>query len=408
MSDSTATPSLNLIAEATLDPAIRFDAPLGKNAGSPQHIFLTGSTGLLGCYMLGDLLAQTQATMHCLLRGENEETAKARLIQNLQSCNRRHESFAHRIRPVLGDLSQPRFGLDEKTFARLAGQIDVIYHSGGWVNNIHPYTTLKPTNVSGTEDAIRLAAQTHRKPLHFLSSLAIFFSPTYAGTEVVWETDTPEYDPNIKSGYIQSKWVADRLVQTAQSRGLPAAIYRPARVTADSETGRTNNTNDLLNLFIKSCLFVQKFPALDITVPMVPVDYLSRAIVCLSQQGESLGKAFHFISADPIPWPRLLDAIRSCGYDFEVLEYSAWRQHLKEEIERQPDQQFLKVLHALLYAPNNLFFDRPHFDMSHVRDGLAGSSVVAPPLDEKLVSTYLGYFQQIGFLPTAQPIPILA
>lgn len=408
MSESTPIISLNLEAEATLDSAIRFDAPLGKNAYSPQHIFLTGSTGLLGCYMLGDLLAQTTATMHCLLRGESEESAKARLIQNLQSCNRWQESFAERIQPVLGDLSQPRFGLDEPTFHRLANQIDVIYHSGGWVNNIHPYATLKPTNVTGTEDAIRLATLTHRKPLHFISSLAIYFSPTYAGTDVVWESETPKYDPTIKSGYIQSKWVADRLVQTAQNRGLPAAIYRPARVTADSQSGRTNNVKDLLNMFIKSCLFLQKFPDLDITVPMVPVDYLSQAIVCLSQQHKSVSKAFHFISADPIPWPKLLDAIRACGYEFEVLEFTAWRQCLKEEIDQQPDHQFLKVLYALLYAPNNLFFDRPYFDMSNVRDGLAGTSVVSPAVDEKLIATYLGYFQQIGFLSSPTHAPSFA
>lgn len=404
----TPTDTLNLETEAILDPNIQFDAPLAENASNPQHIFLTGSTGLLGCYLLGDLLEQTTATMHCLIRDENPENAKARLIQNLQFYDRWQEGFQARINPVLGDLSLTRLGLPEAEFHRLAGKIDVIYHSGGWVNSIHPYTVLKPTNVSGTQEVIRLATLTQMKPLHFVSSLAVYFTPTYAGSDVVWETDIPKYDPHIRSGYTQSKWVADRLVQQAQSRGLPASIYRPARVTADSKTGKTNNVKDLLNLLIKGCLFLQKFPTLAITIPIVPVDYLSQAIVRLSQREETLGQAFHFINAVPLPWADLLESVRSCGYEFEELAYPAWRNELKQQIELQPDQQFLKILYALIFAPNNLFFDRPRFDRGNIDRGLAGSAVVCPPIDEKLITTYLSYFQQIGFLPPADCVSTLA
>ncbi len=408
MSEFTPTNSLNLEAEAILDPSIHFNAPPAKNANNPQQIFLTGSTGFLGGYLLGDLLQQTSADMHCLTRGQDTEVAKERLIQNLQFCGRWRDDFRARIIPVLGDLSQARLGLDETMFRQLAGQIDVVYHSGGWVNNVRSYALLKSTNVDGTEAAIRLATLTQMKPLHFVSSLAIFFTDTYAGAEVVQETDTPKYDPHVKSGYIQSKWVADRLVETAQRRGLPASIYRPARVTADSQTGKTSAVKDLLSLFIKSCLHMEQYPALDITIPMVPVDYLSRAIVHLSQQEASLGKAFHFINDDPMPWADLFGIIRGLGYGLEEIDYPTWRRELKQQIEQNPDKEFLKLIQALLYAPNNLFFDRPRFDMSNIRAGLAGSPIVWPPVDEKLVATYLAYFQQVGFLPPAQHVPTLA
>jgi len=399
MSPLTQTVSLNLEAEAVLDPGIRFDAPPAENASHPKHIFLTGGTGQLGGYLLGDLLRQTTADMHCLVRGRNPENAKARLIENLQFCGRWQSSFSERITPVLGDLSQERFGLDETSFRQLAGQIDVIYHSGGWVDNVRSYSLLKPVNVDGAEATIRLAALRQIKPVHFVSSLAVFFTDAHAASEVVHETDAPRYDPNIKSGYIQSKWVADRMVQTAQSRGLPASIYRPARVTADSQTGKTNAVKDLLSLFIKSCLYLKKYPTLDISIPMVPVDYLSQAIAQLSQREASLGKAVHFINDDPIPWCELCEIIRGLGYELEEVDYPAWRRELKRQIEQNPDKEFLKLIQALLYAPNNLFFDRPRFDMGNLRAGLAGSSVVCPPIDEKLVATYLAYFQQVGFLP---------
>lgn len=399
---------LNLEAEALLDPSIRFDAPLTANAHSPKHIFLTGSTGQLGGYLLGDLLASTTAEMHCLVRGENLEAAKERLIQNLQFYDRWQDDFAERIIPVLGDLAQVRFGLTEAQFSQLSGHIDAVYHSGGWVNNVRSYNILKPTNVTGTEEAIRLAALTQRKPLHFVSSLAIFFTNAHKGEDVVYETDRPKVDLTIKSGYIQSKWVADRLVQNAQSQGLPTTIHRPARITADSGTGKTKEVKDLLNLLIKSCLFIGKFPTLDIAIPMVPVDYISQSVVHLSQKPEALGKAFHFMNEDPIPWSLLLKVIRTFGYEFEEMDYQAWRRELKLQVAQNPDEKFLKFLQVLLYTPNNLFFDRPPFNLQNIRDGLAGTPITCPPVDEKLVSTYLAYFQQLGFLPPVERVPSLA
>jgi thioester reductase-like protein len=396
---------LNLAAEATLDPAIHFTAPLAAHARHPQRIFLTGSTGLLGGYLLGELLHQTAAEMVCLVRAESLAEAKQRLRKNLQFYDRWQDDFERRITPAIGDLAQPLLGLAERQFRELSGQIDAIYHSGSWVNNMRSYASLKPTNVSGTVEVIRLAGLTHTKPLHFVSSLAIYFTAAHVGAGTVYETDTPQYHPQMKSGYTQSKWVADQLVQQAQKRGLPAAIYRPVRITAESKTGKTNNLKDLLNLLIKSCLYLKKFPLLDISIPMLPVDYASQAIVHLSQRADSPGKAFHLINSDPLPWRRLLEAIERVGYEFEVIAFPAWQRHLKQQVAQNPEQPFLKLLQGLLSAPNNLFFARPAFDVRQTRAGLAGTDIVCPPVDEKLVATYLAYCQQVRFLPPVDRVP---
>lgn len=404
MSKYPSTSDLNIEAEATLDPSIQFGAPLAENPSRPSHILLTGSTGRLGGYLLGELLCRTSADMHCLVRGQSPDDGRQRLINNLQFYGRWQDNFHDRIIPISGDLSQPLFGLSEPHFDQLSDYVDVIYHSGGWVNNVRSYALLKPSNVDGTQEVIRLAARTKTKPVHFVSSLAVFFTAAHAGTEVV-ESDVPQCHPDMKSGYIQSKLVADRLVQNAQRRGLPAAIYRLARITADSQTGMTRDMKGLLNLLIKVGLYLEKFPVLDVELPMLPVDYASQAIAHLSQREDSLGKAFHFINADPIPWSNVLDVLRGCGHAFEEIDYHTWRSELKQQIDQNPDTEFLKLLQVLLYAPHNLFFDRPSFDVRNVADGLAGSSIVCPPIDGKLISTYLSYFQQVGLLPRADRVP---
>ena len=62
-----------------------------------KRIFLTGATGFLGAFLLRDLLRDTEATIHCLVRANNAEDGLRRLRQNLQTYELWDESFAARI-----------------------------------------------------------------------------------------------------------------------------------------------------------------------------------------------------------------------------------------------------------------------------------------------------------------------
>jgi thioester reductase-like protein len=391
--------NLNLQAEAVLDPTIQFQNPLSENSANPKRIFLTGATGLVGAYLLDELLHQTTADIYCLIRAGEPDSAKQRLKSHLQNYSLWQETFSPRIIPIMGDLSKPLFGLLEQKFNGLAGQLDVIYHSGGWVNNIRPYSVLKATNVLGTQEVLRLASLTQTKPVHFISSMAVFFSEAHTHVDLLRETDVPKYDSSLKGGYKQSKWVADKLVMTAQKRGLPACIYRPVRITGHSKTGITSDFKDLLNLMLKSCICLGKFPALEIEIPLVPVDYVSQAVVHLSLQEKSLGRAFHLFSPQPIPWKNLFDIIRSFGYSLEKIPYDQWRDELRHHASRYPEKKFYSLLRLLLSAPNNLFFERPPFDACHTLEGLAGTSIICPSVDVELISTYFSYFQKSGYIP---------
>ena len=100
--------NLNLEAKATLDPTIEFPQPLSKNSRNPKSIFLTGSTGFLGAYLLVELLAKTTANVYCLVRSSDIESASCllnRIEKNLEFYSLWQENFASRIIPIVGDLS---------------------------------------------------------------------------------------------------------------------------------------------------------------------------------------------------------------------------------------------------------------------------------------------------------------
>ena len=327
-----STPDLK--AEAVLDSTIQFPHPLCANWAEPKAVFLTGATGFLGAYLLDQLLHQTSADIYCLIRAHDADAAKARLQRQLQFYALWQESFRERIIPVVGDLSKARFALSEDAFGDLAAQIDVIYHNGAQVNAMYPYARLKASNVLGTQEILRLAALKQSKPVHFISTLGVFFSDAYCD-RVVLESDIANADSSLKGGYKQSKWVAEELVRHAQKRGLPATIYRLGRIWGDSQSGIMDRFSDLLCNLLQVCIHLGKFPAVETTLNIIPVDYASQAIVHLAQQEPSFGQVFHLCNPQPIDWPKMWQIVSSFAYPLEEISYQQWVHEVKRLATKQ-------------------------------------------------------------------------
>jgi thioester reductase-like protein len=388
---------IDLKAEAVLDSTIQFQAPLSKDWPNPKSVFLTGATGFLGAYLLDELVQKTQADIYCLVRCRDFEEGKQRLKKHLQFYALWNDEFSSRIIPVVGDLSKPLLGLSEPQFGDLARYIDVIYHNGAQVNAARPYSALKTTNVLGTQEVLRLASIIQTKPVHFISSIAVFFSKAHHQVDIK-ETDNPDGN-TLKGGYRQSKWVAEQLVMTAQKRGLPAGIYRAGRILGHSETGITGNLNDLLCLLIKGCIQMGIFSASDMIINVAPVDYISQVIIHLSWQQKSFGKVFHLLNSHSITWKQLFEHIRALGYFLEEISNDQWLAELKRRASQKPkDELYSKLLLMMrlstFFSDNKLQFK----DCYNTLDGLADTSIVCPPVDAKLLSTYFSYFQKSGYI----------
>src|SRR5439155_6567999 len=143
------------------------------------------------------------------------------------------------------------------------------------------------------------------KPVHFISTAAVFNSPRYDPTHIIPEDDPLNHCEELRIGYIESKWVAEKLVMEARSRGIPVSIYRPATVAGHSQTG-VFNTNDFVLRVLKGCIELKQAPEIHLPMYIAPVDYVSKAIVLLSLQPQLLGKAFNLIPSQPTDWQTFL------------------------------------------------------------------------------------------------------
>ena len=395
----------DLVTEAELSPGIQFPMPASPHALSPRAVCMTGATGFLGAYLLDEILTKTGAEAHCLVRASNTQAAFDRLARNLSSYGLWREEFAPRIHPLpIRDLAEPRFGLDDNEFGRLAAETDAIYHSAGSLNMTFPYKRLKPANVEGTINVLRLAGAVHTKPVHFLSSMVVFFSDAHTHDELLRESDPPRCHSTLKGGYGKSKWVADRLVADAQRRGLPATIHRPVRTMGHSETGALNELDDILPTLLKGCILMGTCPSLDLQVTMVPVDIVTRSMVHLAGRRESWGQAFHYFHPAPVEWGRMMDILRNLGYPVKELDYRHWRREVKQRMssgnETPELKQFFGALLFALTSPHFLFYKRPPMDASQLLDGVAGTGFAYPEIDESLMGIYLNYWRKIGYVPS--------
>ncbi|MBW4635043.1 MAG: amino acid adenylation domain-containing protein [Iphinoe sp. HA4291-MV1] len=394
-------------AETILEPTIYPEAVAVEHI-TASSIFLTGATGFLGAFLLHELLEQTQAHIYCLVRSLNAEEAKKKIQRNLELYSLWQEDLSSRIIPVVGDLSQPLLGLSAKQFQMMASEIDVIYHNGASTNHIYPYSVLKAANVLGTQEVLKLACQTKVKPVHHISTISVFQFVSHPAGTIIQEQDNLEYSyKGSRFGYTASKWVAEKLVMTARSRGLPVCIYRPERISGDSQTGACQ-TDDFLWRMIKACIQVGSAPDLDVRWGMTPVDYVSKAIVHLSLQPESIGKAFHLFNPHPIHMSKLVDWIRARSYPLKQILPDKWRAELISIADHSSENAAYSLLP--LFSEKTFKelisdeFSSVQFDCQNTLDGLAGTSIVCPPINDQLLDTYFSYFTRIGFLDTEHPV----
>ncbi|MBW4537633.1 MAG: amino acid adenylation domain-containing protein [Myxacorys chilensis ATA2-1-KO14] len=391
-------PKIDLVAEATLDPAIRPATPFTWATTEPTRILLTGATGFLGAFLLCELLEQTSADVYCLIRSTNVESAQKKLRKNLETYLLWQESFGSRIIPVVGELAQPLLGLSELQFQELASQIDVIYHNGALVNFTYPYAALKPTNVLGTQEVLRLASQVKVKPVHFISTTNAVSPKQGTGVRVMYESDFLNPNEVIETGYAQSKWVAEQLVLAARDRGLPICIYRPGRIAWDSRTG-IGSTSDNTFRMIKGCIQLGSVPQRDVSVNLIPADFASKAIVQLSQQETALGKTFHLVNPNPASWSEVIGWVRSLGYPLQEIPDEQWRKQLCEVAGQDPNHALHPLVPFLAQSEQESNADISlQFDCQNTLDSLALASLSCPSVDAVLVHPYFSYLITQGLL----------
>ncbi|WP_405187009.1 amino acid adenylation domain-containing protein [Streptomyces anulatus] len=368
------SPTLDrLRADAVPPPEVRLRTvppPGAPSAGTPRRILLTGATGFLGRHLLDQLLARTDARIHCLVRQGS--------IDRLPVTDR--------VIPVPGDLSAPGLGLSREDHDTLT-TVDAIYHNAAVPHFAAPYHALKAAHVDATAAILRLAGDSSA-PLHLISTLGVFLGDAYDG-RVVTEADAPTDPRGLTSGYDLSKWVADAMAAGARGHGLPVSIHRIAAIVGDTATGAAD-PRSAFSRWLTGCVAAGAVPDTAEVLDMVPVDTVAAAVVALSQDLNHLCRDHHYHGDGGLTRAALAAALTSAGHPTEVVPYHRWRERMLAD----PAGPFAPLAFSLPERPR----PHPRFDCSRTWAAAAGAGVGFPPADERMLRRHLDFLTGAGAL----------
>ncbi|OZJ06152.1 hypothetical protein BZG36_01041 [Bifiguratus adelaidae] len=376
-----------------------------------RNVFLTGATGFLGVFILSSLLQDTAVgRVVCLVRASDEASAFGRIRKALANHLLWKDSFATdgRIQVVCGDLGEERLGLSQADWERVCNETDIVIHNGALVHWVYPYAHLRAANVMGTFYAMQIAGSGNRpKSFCFVSSTSVLDTEHYVqlsdsmiqrGSAGVLETDDLEgARTGLRSGYGQSKWVAEKLIMEARSRGLPATIVRPGYILGDSRTGVTN-TDDFIWRLVKGCTQLGSIPFINNAVNICAVDYVAGCVtsVALTPESSKLG-VFHITHPTVYRFNEMFTSLKRYGYQCDQIEYIQWRNQLMDFTLESQDNALYPLLHFVLDdLPTST--KAPILDFQNTQRIAGTRGVTCPPMNDDLMGIYLAYLVQVGFM----------
>jgi thioester reductase-like protein len=278
-------------------------------------IFLTGSTGYLGSYLVAGLCTGHRESLNLLVRAKTQQEARERLWTSLQlhfDFPEFYEYLETRTRIFLGDLTSERFGLGEDEYRALAGSTDSVIHCAASLNRKSEKQCLN-VNLRGTLEVLQLArrAQEH----HGLRRYSHVSTVAVAGQrqdEVVTEDAAidwarSDYDPYARTKKFCEHMAAQLLPDVRRT------IFRPAIVLGDSRRPQTTQF-DMVQAFD----ILSRFPVLPLRaedrIDIVPADYVGRAIVAIHQKDAPGIGIYHLSSGTGSQrYRELTDALAEAG-----------------------------------------------------------------------------------------------
>ncbi len=373
-----------------LDATLEFH-PRQAGSGYGGELALTGVTGLLGGYLLAELLDTTTATVHCLVDEPDFTAGFDRIRAVLVELGRWRPGHAARIQPVPADLTASRLGLSAARFADLGARLDAIFHTAADEHLVKDYAQLAPTNVGGTHELLRLAAAGRGVRFHFLSIYTV--APVPPGTDRCAEEWQDGHQatcgwPDVLAadGYTRSKWVAEQLVTAAARRGLAASVYRTKSLSGDT-TGRYPRV-DVLVEHLRGTVRAGVYPTGALAC-WTPVDYAARAITLLAARPRDIGRVYHLPACDvPLDW--VWSQLRERGYPLRGGTTDQWRAAVT-------GTGGSNLVHLLGESSGRGSPVLPEWDCTATTSALDGA--LAPPaITAELVGRYLDDLHRRGLL----------
>lgn len=324
----------------------------------PRRVLLSGATGFLGGHMLLDLLRHSNAHVVCLVRGDSVPDAERRLAESLAGFSLPWSTEVRRRVTVLpGDLRRPRLGLTDEQWDLLANELDSVVSVAAAVDFLRGYPSLRRTNVLGVLSLAELAMTGRPKPLHHISSIAVF---NEIGIASMGEDDPVAHVDRLTAGYDKSKWAAEAALRRARDRGLKATFLRPGGIVGHTRTG-AYNPHDINTGLFSAISRYRVAPKINYS-NSAPVDWVSRIATAVICEPSGWGQNYH-LTGRPDTLSEMVRDQELGGLNVRVMPWDVWLKDFlaRCETDAVPELEFMarvlrnpagqKIVEASVTAP---------------------------------------------------------
>lgn len=414
------------IDAGTLDAARQLPRAAGQ-----RTVLLTGANGYLGRFMCLDWLerlAETGGRLICIVRGRHTAHARRRLDAAFDTgdsslLHRYRELAEHHLDVLAGDIGQEHLGLAPDAWARLAQDVDLIFHAAALVNHVLPYDQLFGPNVVGTAELVRLALTEKIKPFTYLSTVGVAdqLGPSRLDESADIRTVSPvrTLGEAYATGYSTSKWAGEVLLRGAHDMcGLPVTVLRSDMILAHRRHTGQLNVPDVLTRLLLSLAITGMAPASFYRTDAqgsrprahfngLPVDFVAQAVNTLGARSTEGYRTFNVVNPhdDGISLDTFVDWLSDAGHPIRRVEdFDDWYTRFEIALRTLPESQrrhsLLPLMHAFRQpdAPVRGSLILSQRFQQAVREAEIGGAKDIPHLSAELITKYTTDLRRLHLL----------
>jgi len=262
-------------------------------------VFVTGSTGYLGSYVVARLLEAHGAEVTLLVRAKDRAEAEQRLWKALQ-LHMPFATFARHLRSrvdvVLGDITSPGCGLDARSKERVLSSVDSIVHIAASLNRRSERLCLN-VNQRGTLEVLKLAREVHdKRGLRRFSDVSTTAVAGERHHEVVREDDSIDWQRRDYDPYARTKKFCEHMVHNLLPE-VQSTVFRPSTVIGDTRFGATTQFD-----MVRAVLMLARMRVLPLHPharhDIVPADFVGHAIADIHQRPSPKHAIYHLSAGE--------------------------------------------------------------------------------------------------------------
>jgi len=359
---------------------------IDKTRQDPKNFvyLITGATGFIGKHLIRELLALHPDSVFLCVTRESSFPKIATAFPGDPN-----------VIPIAGDISSPKLGINKDLLngIQTRGAISHFFHLAAVYDMKATKEQNEIANVQGTKEAINVANLLGKyTTFQYTSSIAVAGDYDGIFTEEMFN-EGQVFDHE----YLRTKFLAEEAVR--KECKIPYRIYRPGLVLGRSDNGETDKIDGPYYMFkplqrlARICPSILNLPCIQgEPMPIVPVDYVAKALAHISHKKGLDGKVFHLVDPEP---PLFVDMLNIFAHAAGAPLFSSRIPELILAMIPRKTWAAIQDIPIIADAPNSIgshvlgvpdivlhyIMSKTTFDDSATQAALAGSGIRCPQLE---------------------------